>query len=297
MEDFKTVPHSKDPYDIDILAAKIEIIRLLKNSKGTIHIDDQDKYLERINNLIHDYCRYENIAYNQLIGSELLVVSQNSGFYELAIEIDLVSRPIYILELYLNYHLKKYRRGTKDDKIRFVHLISERVCKRIDKFSPFNEVEKLDKIIQWVKAQFQELGDFPEPVSIKIKRKHQEPLFQDLKKYFNEKQWDRLNNLLAGIPSDYPIVFLGQVNKLIDVFYRLHEESLLDNHKTVTARWISQYFYYYDRKSDEFGVKKPKSIAYSICYEAMKKKCSERRPNNDKKIPISFMKSVDMIER
>lgn len=297
MVDFSKDTIYKDEFDIDLTVTILETKKLLKEKNAVISQSLAKLYSDSLMEFKKLYCRENQINQSKLEGGEYIVVNSRSGYYEKAIEFDLVVRPLFSLEIYLDYQMKNYHRKTKSDKARFVKMISTRVCKRISKNCPFDTATRLDKIMLWVRSQNTYLGYILDPIPFTIEADYQYELFRELKEYFFEKHWNDLEKIIQGIGIYNQVVFLENKNKLIDVFYRMHEEKILESPKTITAKWIAKNFRSYVGQREEYDVKKSELISYSSAYAAMKTNLNNRRPLKKDKISISFLRPIDSIAR
>ncbi|HOY37736.1 MAG TPA: hypothetical protein PLK75_00410 [Bacteroidales bacterium] len=279
----------KEDDDIDIIQTISELKNLLKDVKHIKTGDLKSTYIKQITRIAKEFCKQKKVPFKNLCEDSMLVISSESSYFETAIEADLIWRPEYSLELYLNFQLNNYKGKKLNDKRTFVNLISRNVCKRMEKRSPFNVNDRLKIIAKWALDKKNELGEPPSLKMLDFTKDVKLDLFNDIKDYFIEKQRKRLLKLLNGEPIRGKIVFIGLASSLIDVFYRLHNEDCIASSKTNTANWIAQHFRYKTDAIHDFD--------RDNVYNGMKTKYSNRRPNNSSKIEISFLKPIDSIKR
>jgi hypothetical protein len=139
-------------YDVNVIAAinNLELITRNQNITQLRNITINE-YFESIWRAVQTFCDIENLNFQFHQEHNKLVISSSHPFYVFALGIDLIQRPNYIIDSFLDYQRNNFLGNYYADKNEFVNLIEYGIRRFVEDNSPIDFNDHLNTIMEWVK--------------------------------------------------------------------------------------------------------------------------------------------------
>lgn len=316
-------PFQKHKYDLDICVLYRQVVDM-KGRYDKIGHSNYAVFLENIKeNVGHDLKALQLDEEFYLNNFYCVIDAANSSYFSYLGLFFALSNPLDLIPK-LEYHLEQYNRFKNDEDGSIEYFLGEleyAVCNYLRTLRfPEDYFVKHESIIRWIYSR----RDFyfyqhhlhkkmdiliaainraiPKPIPDilltaenhkKQKREAQicviesmrDVLFDDISSYFNEKNHDKLRDIIAGNAGDSEkIIFKGQVNQLMDIFRIYSEEKFIISDKRSIARWAREHFMCMSDSKDH-----PEIIAEDTSEKVIYKGL---RPIKSKRIPLHGLENL-----
>jgi len=94
--------------------------------------------------------RLKKYSFETLKNVGVLTVQSDCSNFQIAITLDLLTRPKHEIWRFLDYNKQNYVGFGEDATASFENFIEFRVVRNMEKWSPFNEIPNSDEIMRWV---------------------------------------------------------------------------------------------------------------------------------------------------
>lgn len=287
----KPITFMKHRYDVDIVEAINNLTSIVNSGKFLFDHITPDVYIERLWEIVKAYCELNGLDYEYLRQHQIVVPS-NQNFYPVALAIQLMITPVHRINRFLDEQEVQFKGNHYAASNNFVGLVEYYVCDFIENNTPFDNSQRLNKIMEWVREKrnnskklninpviinilAQELNfstiykEVKNIIQVDIK-KHEESkkrtvkiqiidcnnllneFYEGFKYYFNEDDHRLLRKLLEGVNIEKQLNFSGNQNILVELFKRAKYHQKIVCENTELADWLIDNFNYYNKKKKKF---------------------------------------------
>jgi hypothetical protein len=217
----------KLPFDVDLLAAYIQLEKIINNVKFNSTSLFRHEYLENMKLTIEIYCKNQDQDFHYFFDQRLPIIVESSvERYETYLAYALLSYDIIKIPGFLDYQQIQY-----SGKSNFLHIVDHYVDRYLINNSPFNNDDRRNRIENWVREKKRSLTDIKERGldSNDVKIKSSSSTTHDFKHYLKTEDRRILDYLIANYSN-------SKAGKFANMIFSLFKLQLLDKQEVLSSQ-------------------------------------------------------------
>jgi hypothetical protein len=242
----------KHVYDIDVMDAFRSLVKSFEGHETTVTGIPVNEYLNRINEGLIAFARSHRIYLPALYTDGSIIVYSSDCYYPHALALTLMTLPKHRIHSLLDYQFRNFEGNHYAEKDNFVGLLEFHIAYFLERNSPFDASDLLDRIMEWVRNIRDKSVENPTKHVVLISEAFAEDLSIQLVPFFPHDAEKEILDTLLGKTLGKGLRFDGPINRLVELFkrIRLYEKMTAPNDQL--AGWIAENFQYFDDKKKDY---------------------------------------------
>ena len=242
-------------YDIDAF----DILDQMRTKYG--NSDDVLEKVQIIEQMLTNEANAEQISLEESSKVRNFIVPSTFSNYGTFLTLKLLLIDPYKIQLLLTYQCGLFEGNRYARKDNFIGLIEFFVYAQTRSFIKISEPIRLEKISEWLQSKRESLQQIAAIPVVSTKEfstvvffdQNKEGLFcERMKMYISSEQFENFKKLISGNELDGKILFMGQVNQLVDLFKRLKKHNFINVYSyPKLGKWLLDNFLYLNRRNEE----------------------------------------------